>query len=169
MARRLAVPLLAALLLIACESREVEKDLKIVAVNAGWFDVGVQAGGTNKLVPSISLELENVSARDIASVQLNAVFKRVGEEKAWGEHFIRAIDTDGLQAGAKTKDIVLRSTLGYTGSQPRGEMLQNKDFVDARVVVFGKHGSKTWVKMGEYPIGRKLLTAASPMGVSQTQ
>jgi hypothetical protein len=99
-----------------------------------------------------------VSDRDIASVQLNAVFKRVGEEQAWGEHFIRAIDTEGLQAGATQSAIVLRSTLGYTGSQSRIQMLQNRDFVDARVEVFGKHGSRTWVKMGEFPIDRQLLT-----------
>jgi len=162
MARRLALPVLAAFLLIACESREVEKDLKIVQVNTGWFDVGVAAGGgMNKLVPSISLELENVSDRDIQSVQLNAVFKRVGEDKAWGEHFIRAIDPSGLAAGAKTQNIVLRSTLGYTGPQTRAQMLQNRDFVDARVEVFGKHGSRTWVKMGEFQIDRRLLTQAS--------
>jgi hypothetical protein len=161
MARRLILPLLAAVLVWGCESREVEKDLKIVAVNTGWFDLGVQDGGLNKLVPSVSLELENVSARDIQSVQLNAVFKRVGEDQAWGEHFVRAIDASGLAAGAKTKSIVLRSTLGYTGSQARATMLQNKEFVDARVEVFGKHGSRTWVKMAEIPIERKLLTSSS--------
>ena len=158
---RLALPVLATLLLVGCESREVEKDLKIVQVRTGWFDLGV-VGGMNKLVPSISLELENVSARDIESVQLNAVFKRVGEEDmAWGEHFVRAIDPNGLAAGAKTKGIVLRSTLGYTGVQARTTMLQNKEFVDAKVEVFGKHGSRTWVKMGEFPIERQLLTAAT--------
>ena len=161
MARRLVLPVLAALLLVACESREVDKDLKIVAVNTGWFDAGIVGGGMNKLVPSISLELENVSARDIQSVQLNAVFKRVGEDQAWGEHFVRAIDPSGLAAGSKTKSIVLRSTLGYTGAQARGTMLQNREFVDARVEVFGKHGSRTWVKMGEFPIERQLLTAST--------
>ena len=160
MARRLAFPVLAAFLVIACESREVEKDLKIVGVNTGWFDLGV-VGGMNKLVPSISLELENVSDRDIQSVQLNAVFKRVGEDQAWGEHFVRAIDPSGLPAGSKTKDIVLRSTLGYTGAQARGTMLQNREFVDAKVEVFGRHGSRTWVKMGEFPIERQLLTAST--------
>ena len=54
MARRLALPVLA-FLLIGCESREVEKDLKIVEVRTGWFDLGV-VGGMNKLVPSISLD-----------------------------------------------------------------------------------------------------------------
>jgi hypothetical protein len=161
MARRLAFPVLAAFLLVACESREVEKDLRIVEVNTGWFDMGIVEGGMNKLVPSISLELENVSDRAIESVQLNAVFRRVGETEAWGEHFVRAIDTSGLAAGAKTPSIVLRSTLGYTGAQARAQMLQNREFVDARVEVFGKHGSRTWVKMGEFQIDRQLLTQSS--------
>lgn len=158
MARRLVLPLLAALFLTACESREVEKDLKIAGVRTGWFDTGAHPGGVNKLVPSIALELQNVSDRDIASVQLNAVFKRFGEETSWGEHYIRAIDADGLAAGATTTSIVLRSSLGYTGTQARLQLLRNRGFIDARVLVFGKHGSRTWVKMGEYPIDRHLLT-----------
>jgi hypothetical protein len=161
MSRRLAFPVLAAFLVVACESREVENDLRIVEVNTGWLDMGIVEGGMNKLVPSVSLELENVSDRAIESVQLNAVFKRVGEDTAWGEHFVRAIDTSGLAAGAKTPSIVLRSTLGYTGAQARAQMLQNREFVDARVEVFGKHGSRTWVKMGEFPIDRQLLTQSS--------
>ena len=158
MSRRLVLPLLAVLLLTACESREVEKDLKIVGVQTGWYDSGVQPGGTNKLVPSIFLELENVSDRDIASVQLMVVFRRIGEEQSWGEHYVRAIDPDGLAAGSTTERIVLRSTLGYTGPQSRLQMLRNQEFVDATVEVFGKHGPRTWVKMAEFPIERELLT-----------
>ena len=158
MVRRLALPLLAALFLTGCESREVENDLRIVDVHTGWYDIGVLPGGVNKLVPSVSFELENISERDIASVQLNAVFRRNGEDIAWGEHFVRAIDTDGLAAGATTESIVLRSTLGYTGPQSRLRMLRNQQFVDAKVEVFGKHGSRTWVKMAEFPIERQLLT-----------
>jgi hypothetical protein len=37
-------------------------------------------------------------------------------------------------------------------------MLQNREFVDAKVNVFGKHGSRTWIKMGEYTVDRHLLT-----------
>ena len=158
MARRLALALAAALTVAACESREVEKDLKIVNVHTGWYDAGILQGGQNKLVPSISLELQNVSEREIASVQLNAVFRRVGEQESWGDHFVRAIDTNGLAAGGTTKPIVLRSTFGYTGSEARVRMLQNKQFVDAKVEIFGKHGSRTWAKMGEFPIDRQLLT-----------
>ncbi|OFW15497.1 MAG: hypothetical protein A3F70_12665 [Acidobacteria bacterium RIFCSPLOWO2_12_FULL_67_14] len=157
--RRLAVALLAAASLAACESREVQKDLRLVNVHTGWYDSGIVEGGLNKLVPSISLELENVSERDIASVQINAVFRRVGEEEvSWGDHFVRAIDSSGLRAGSATTPIVLRSSFGYTGSQARIQMLQNKEFVDAKVEIFGRHGRRTWAKMGEYQIERQLLT-----------
>ena len=38
------------------------------------------------------------------------------------------------------------------------QMLRNAEFVDARVDIFAKHGSHTWVKIGEYNIDRQLLT-----------
>lgn len=158
MVRRLSLVLLAAVAVTACESRDVTTDLKIVDVQTGWYDTGILEGGMNKLVPSISLKLENVSARDIASVQLNAVFKRAGEPESWGDHFVRAVDSDGLDAGAATPPIVLRSPRGYTGTEARQQMLHNSQFVDARVDVFGKHGRRTWAKMGEFPIDRRLLT-----------
>ena len=158
MLRRLTAALAVALLVAACESRDVQTDLTIVNAQTGWFDVGIVEGGMNKLVPSISLELQNVSARDIASVQLQAVFYRTGDPKSWGDHFARAIDASGLTAGATSDPIVLRSTLGYTGTQARAQMLQNKEFVDARVEIFGKHGRRTWAKMGEFTIDRRLLT-----------
>jgi hypothetical protein len=158
MGRKLPLALCAAVRLAACESREVEKDLKIVNVHTGWYDAGILQGGQNKLVPSISLELQNVSDRDIASVQMQAVFRRAGEQEAWGDHFVRAIDTSGLSAGATTNPIILRSPLGYTGSDSRLKMLQNREFVDANVTILGRHGRRTWVKMGEFPIDRQLLT-----------
>ena len=155
---RVAFVALVALVTAACESRDVQKDLQITNVHTGWYDVGKTDAGLAKIVPSISLDIKNVSDRDIASVQINAVFKRVGENEAWGEHFIRAIDANGLKAGALTTPIVLRSTLGYTGTESRLELLQNKQFVDARVQVFGKHGNRNWALMGEYTIDRQLLT-----------
>lgn len=158
MVKRLLVCAAAALVLAGCtRSRDVQKDLKIVDVHTGWYDAGI-VDGKNKLVPSISLRLQNVSQEAIANVQMNAVFHRVGEQEAWGEHYVRAVDRSGLGAGATGSPLVLRSQLGYTGTEARAQMLQNSQFVDARVEVFGKHGSNNWQKMGEFRIDRKLLT-----------
>ena len=153
----LAACLLACVSVLGCSgTREVEKDLKLVDVSTGWYDLGV-VNGQNKLVPSVTLQLQNVSEEDIARVQINAIFRRVGEEQAWGEHFVRAIGSDGLAPGKVGPKLVFRSTLGYTGTQSRQQMLQNREFVDAKVDVFGKHGSRTWVKMGEFPVERALV------------
>ena len=152
------IPCIVIVLLAAgCRSREVEKDLTITDIHTGWYDVGV-VDGQNKLVPSITLRLQNVSSEPIARVQINAVFRRIGEAEEWDAHFVRGIGPDGLAPGAKGDELVLRSDRGYTGQESRLQMLQNTQFVDARVEIFGKHGSRNWVKIGDYTIDRQLLT-----------
>ena len=128
-----------------------------VDVKTGWFDAGIE-DGKNKLVPSVTLTLKNVSHEQVANVQLNAVIRRVGETEEWGGAFQKVIGTDGIPPGGSTKPIVLRSNLGYTGIEPRVQMLKNSQFVDARVQVFAKHGGSQWTKLGEWQIARELLT-----------
>ena len=158
--RLLTVSALCFLMLVTAgctRTRYVENDLKLVDVKTGWYDAGI-VGGQNKIVPSITLKLQNVSDESINRVQVWAVFRRADEDKTWGEHFVRAIGPEGLEPGKTGNALVLRSTLGYTGSQSRAQMLQNREFVDAKVNVFGKHGSRTWIKMGEFNVDRHLLS-----------
>ena len=156
--RRPVLLLAAILLLSSCgHDFDVERVLKVTDVNTGWYDAGI-VEGKNKLVPSISLKLQNTSGEPVENVQVNAIFRRMGDPKACGEHFVRAIDETGIQPGTTGGQLVLRSNLGYTGTQSRMQMLQNKEFVDASVQIFGKHGSRTWQKLGEYKIDRQLLT-----------
>src|SRR5688500_20005232 len=90
----------AALLFAGCRSREVEKDLRITDVKTGWYDAGI-VEGQNKLVPSISFRLRNISAEAISRVKMTAVFHDVKEpDVAWGDHMIKAIDSNHLEADA---------------------------------------------------------------------
>jgi len=132
--------------------------LEPVDVVTGWYDMGIVEGGLNKLVPSITLKLRNTSDAPVRSVQINAIFKRVNEAEAWGEHYGWAIQGEPLAPGETTKELVLRSGLGYTGEEPRLQMLENKQFVDAKVEIFLKQGSRVWAKLAEFPIERQLLT-----------
>jgi hypothetical protein len=157
MLMRLATCLGLVLLVAGCRAREVEKDLTLTDIQTGWYDAGV-VDGQNKLVPSITLRLQNVSAEPISRVQINAVFRRQGEDQEWDAHFARGIGPEGLAPGAKGEPLVIRSERGYLGPQSRLQMLQNREFVDARVEIFGKHGSRQWVKIGDYPIDRHLVT-----------
>ena len=150
------------LLLAGCGNVDVLSALRITDVQTGWYDAGL-VNGQNRLLPSISLRLENISEQTVSRIQLNAVFHRVIEtdEPPLGDHFVQAIDGEGLAAGDTGDQLVLRSSFGYTGSQSRQEMLQNRMFVDARVEVFAKSGSRPWTNIGEFSIDRRLLTEQS--------
>jgi len=151
--------LLAALAAAGCgPTVDLAKGLKITILETGWYDAGI-INGQNKLVPSISFSLTNLSDQKLVTLQINALFRRVSEDKEWGSGFITAAGSSGLAPGATTDKLVLRSQLGYTGSdQSRQEMLQNSHFIDAKVELFAKYSNIQWVPMGVYPIERKLLT-----------
>ena len=155
-----AVGLAACVVSASCGGSPVDlaTTLQVTDVTTGWYDAGLVEGNKNKLVPSISFRLKNAGESIEGSVQLNAVFRRIGEGEEWGSAFVRAIGPDGLGRGAATEPIVLRSTLGYTGTEPRNEMFQNRLFVDAQVKLFAKYGSSQWVPLGDYPIQRELIT-----------
>ena len=155
---RTAIVLALALLASSCNRVNPITVLEPTDVVTGWFDAGILEDGKNKLVPSVSLKLRNKSEQPVGSIQINAVFRRVGEQEMWGEHFSWAIRGDDLPPGAQTEPLVLRSNLGYTGDQPRMQMLQNKEFVDAKVDIFLKQGSQSWAKLAEFQIARQLLT-----------
>jgi hypothetical protein len=137
---------------------DLTKGLQVEVVDTGWYDVGI-VNGQNKLVPSVTFTLKNVSDQKLRTLQVNALFRRVTEPDEWGSGFITAAGSEGLAPGASTPPLTIRSLLGYTGAeQSRQEMLRNTHFVDAKVDLFAKYGSIQWVRVGQYPIKRQLLT-----------
>ena len=160
----------------------LEHALSIEDLTTGWLDVGLDDDGRNKLVPTISFRLANVSSEQMRTLQLNSVFRRcvvsdesprfpllpgrdpypaagicAGEAQTWGSAYVRAVGREGLEPGASTRQFTLQSDLGYTGEQPR-QMLQHRQFVDSKAELFVKHGAGQWVKLGEHQIERQLLT-----------
>ena len=135
---------------------DLKKGLQVTILDSGWFDAGI-VNGQNKLVPSFTFTLKNVSDQKLVTMQVNALFRRVNENEEWGSGFKTVVGSDGLPSGSTTPPITVRSQLGYTGSEARQEMLQNSHFVDAKVELFGKYAATQWVLLGTYPIKRQLL------------
>jgi len=132
--------------------------LQIENVSTGWFDAGI-VNGKNKLVPSLACTLKNTSDQTLVVLQLNAVFHRVNAPTDdWGTVFLTVAGSEGLAPGATAGPLALRPQLGYTGEDPREDMLHNSQFVDAKVDLLAKYGSTQWKKIGEYRIARQLLT-----------
>lgn len=143
-------------LLVSCgRTADVASGLSVQVVTTGWRDAGIVAG-RNKLVPSAAVMLTNVSDRSLPSVQVNAVFHRVGDRGEWGTAYVTAAGSSGLAPG-RGSTVTLDSQLGYTGEDPVDAMLKNHEFVDVTVDVFAKYGSRQWVRLGAFPVDRQLL------------
>jgi hypothetical protein len=146
----------AAAVSISCGPRvDVKQALQITEVTTGWFDAGI-VDGKNKLVPSIAFRLKNAAEQQVGSIQLNIIF--VVPPDWEDDTYLRGIGSSGLPPGQASDRFVVRAKHGYTGEQPRAEMLQNSRFQDARVRIHVKHASNQWVQLAEFAVERQLLT-----------
>ena len=137
---------------------DLQQGLQIDVVDTGWFDAGIIAG-KNKLIPTVSFTIKNVSDQKLVSVQMMASFFRVSDTSSeWGNSLLNVAGSDGLAPGATTTTLTMKSELGYTGTEPRADMLKNTLFVDAMVKLVAKYAATQWTHVREVPIERKLIT-----------
>lgn len=136
---------------------DLTKGLEVQDVSTAWQDVGI-VDGQNKLVPSITFKLKNLSDQNLTNLQLNVLFRRISEpNEDWGSGFVLdAAPAGGLAPGETTKALTVKSQLGYKGTEPRDQLLKNSQFVDAKVDLFAKYASAQWKKVGEFTVTRTL-------------
>jgi hypothetical protein len=153
----LALCIVIALVSASCGPKvDLSAGLQVLDVSTGWRDTGM-VNGQNKLVPSVTFKLKNTSDQPLPVLQMNVLFRRVNEDTEWGSGFVTVAGSEGLKPGDTSQSLTVNSQLGYTGTEPRQEMLANSQFVDAKVQLFSKYASTQWVKIGEYPVTRVLL------------
>ena len=155
----LAVILLPALMLAGCSSPNIDvaATIKVGNLTTGWFDAGVTPAG-NKLVPSASFTVTNAGAAAIDALQVFSVFRYVGETEELGSSLVILHGADALGPNATSKPLTVRGIWGFTGQQPRAQMLMHREFKDARVEIFAKYGSGQFIKLTEVKVQRQLLT-----------
>jgi hypothetical protein len=137
---------------------DLKQGLKIDIVETGWFDAGI-VEGKNKLVPTVSFTVKNVSDQKLVSLQMMASFFRVSDTSSeWGNNLLNVAGSEGLAPGATTPTLTIKSPLGYTGTDPRADMLKNAIFVDAMVKLVAKYAATQWTHIREVPVERKLVT-----------
>ncbi len=157
MSKLIALVLGSALVATGCASRDVQKDLQIVDVRSGWYDLGQTKENPEniKIVPGVTFRLKNVSTESIAGVEIDGVFRNVKKDEVIDEHYVKAIpSTQSLAAGATSDPIVLRSRFGFTGTESRPQMFKNSLFVDYKITILGRHGRNNWARMAQIQIDR---------------
>jgi hypothetical protein len=79
---RAPVRILLLLSLVSCTACgptvDLTKGLVVTITNSGWYDLGI-VNGQNKLVPTVTFTLRNISDQKLVTLQINALFRRVSE------------------------------------------------------------------------------------------
>ena len=141
----------------AGSTRAISEELSVADLQTGWLTAAPAYPGESKVVPFVTVTLENVGREEIGGLHLTAVFRRVDDNAGWGEAYLRGTRSERLAPQSSTPPLVLRSGLGYTGSEPAPQLLQNRQFVDVRVTLLAKRGPAQWQRIGEWPVERALL------------
>ncbi len=149
----------ASMALSACGPAKIDvaREITIGDVTTGWFDAGI-VDGKNKLVPSASFTVKNASAHRLSGLQIFSVFRFVGDQEELGSSLVILRGEEALEPSGTSQPLTVRANWGYTGEQPRAQMLMHNEFRDARVEIFAKWGADAFVKLTEVPITRQLLT-----------
>ena len=136
---------------------DVAKVVTVGDITTGWFDVGI-VDGQNKLVPTAMFTVTNTGTETLAGLQVFTVFRFIGETEELGSGLVVLRGKEALGPSATSKTITMRANWGFSGLQPRAQMLMHSQFKDARAEIFAKFGAKPFVKIGEKQIARQLLT-----------
>lgn len=132
---------------------DLKQTTRITDVSSGWFDVGVQPDGKNKLVPSLTFRIAKNPGTSLSTLSLNVVFRKAGEQEHADDVFLQTVEFEG----DSTAPIVVRSSYGYTGEQSRVEMLKHSEFRDMEAQVFAKQSSSQWVALHDVKIDRQVI------------
>ena len=114
---------------------DVPASLEVTQLSSGWFDAGLDSLGRNKIVPVVSFRLENETTKELGYLQINAVFRREGENEGWGTKFVRVVGTDGIPPGAASELLTLDSS---------GRNATAHDFDPDSIVQWGWNGGLTF-------------------------
>lgn len=135
---------------------DLATSVRVEDLTGGW-SVTTAGDGRTRLLPTVSFHLRNVSAEPLASVQVNVVFRRVGDHNVWSDVVRHAISSRALASGIATDPIVAQAPIGYTGDDGTNSLLAHAAFVDSAVSIYARHGAEPWTHLGEYPLPREVV------------
>lgn len=157
--RRVLLPVIGLLGLAtaACSGGpDLKTALKLVPGLTGYYDAGPTADGMNKLVPSITFQLQNASDQPITHVDITIAFWRVTADGELESKEIRGVGGTALEPGTTSEPFTVRSSVGYTHPGARAEFFTNSGWVDFKVRLFAKKRGRTF-PLGEVMVERRLI------------
>jgi hypothetical protein len=164
-ARSLAAPLTLALAVAgACAAPDPKAALQITDIETYWA-IDRTVGDTIYLAPVVRFHLSRKGrGESLPSIQAMAVFRRRGEDEAWGSAFEQVTRAGNPLAPGQEILVVLTSDGRYYSSGSPESMFSHELFKPARSEVFLRMGRSGWIKFGEADVENRIGSRSVQLG-----
>ncbi len=163
------VALLVVLPLAACAAPDPKAELEVLGLEAYWA-VDAPKGGEQYIAPAVRFEVRNKGQRPWGSIQASAGFRRPNDQgvfEEWGGDWKQVAPSRKPLTPRESTLVVLKSDARYHSAGPPESMFQHEAFRDAKVEVYLRLGSSSWVKFGEAAVERRIGARSVPEDVRE--
>lgn len=139
----------------ACRRPDPQQVIDIAQLEAYWV-IDTPVGNEQYIAPAVRLVLKNKGAAAAHALEATAVFKRDGQDDAWGSDWRRVAPGGKPLAAGQDTLLVLKSDARYHSPAAPEAMFQHENWKDVRVEVFLRLGSSRWTKFGELLVEKRI-------------
>lgn len=132
----------------------IGKSLQLTTVDSIWVD-RIRSKEKSVIVPSIRFQVKNVGEESMQDIYFKGEFLFIDNNEKLGEGVVLALEKP-LSPGETSKDVTIKSELGYEATSKEAFIHNNKTWREVKVRVFAKQKDFEYVLMGTYPIRQEI-------------
>lgn len=152
----LSLDLVLATAAASCTAPDPRQELEVADLETYWA-IDASVGQTRYLAPCVRFRLRNKGRTSQGYVQATATFRRKGEEtQTWGSGFEQVAASRKPLGAGREVIVALKSDGRYYSTGTPESMFEHKFFKDAKVEVYFRVGSSSWVRMAEADVERRI-------------
>jgi hypothetical protein len=149
---------------------ELKASIEIVNVETKWVAKTYQPWPPRLiLVPVISFQVKNVSAKPLNYMNFNGIFKFKDEKENFGDNFLAAIRKEPVMPGQLSKVITLKSNFGVEGKS-LATFKDNPGWKPTMCRLFVQSKGSPHILLGEYDVSRTIdFKEPEPVGMEKKE
>jgi hypothetical protein len=149
---------------------ELKASIEIVNVETKWVAKTYQPWPPRLiLVPVITFQAKNVSAKPLNYMNFNGIFKFKEEKENFGDNFLAAIRKEPVMPGQLSKVITLKSNFGVEGKS-LATFKDNPAWKPTMCRLFVQSKGSPHILLGEYDISRTIdFKEPEPVGMKKKE
>ncbi|MDD1648738.1 MAG: hypothetical protein LUQ42_05580 [Methanomicrobiales archaeon] len=135
--------------------QEVKDSIQVLDLESKWVEKEVSAEGV-KIVPVVTFKIKNIGKRELEYVNLEGIFEFEETGKPHSDGFDQ-IGKEPLLPGQVSRQIVIKSNFGYTGSSKEAFIINKDNWQKMYVRIYANTRGSGHVRIVEkFPIKQEI-------------